>query len=155
MTLCICVLLAICIYSNFLYLSVVFFLSTLLNFIHPCLNWTFQRFARVAEKERSQRSISKIWHSLGFVPRPTAYRADALPTKPLSSYAYYVFSPSVCHVFYLLRCVLSFSATLAKRWKVQFRLGLAINSTTLILITAYQYPNNTILYIYIYIAQSS
>ena len=26
----------------------------------------------------------------------------------------------------LLRCVLSFSATLAKRWKVQFRLGLAI-----------------------------
>ena len=28
----------------------------------------------------------------------------------------------------------------AKRWKIQFRLGLAINSTTLILITAYQYP---------------
>ena len=45
--------------------------------------------------------------------------------------------PSECHIFYLFRCVLSFSATLAKRWKVQFRLGLAINSTTLILITAY------------------
>ena len=46
-------------------------------------------------------------------------------------------NPSECHVFYLFRCVLSFSATLTKRWKVQFRLGLAINSTTLILITAY------------------
>ena len=45
----------------------------------------------------------------------------------------------------MFRCVLSFSATLAKRWKVQFRLGLAINSTTLILITAYKYPKNTIL----------
>ena len=46
-------------------------------------------------------------------------------------------NPGECHIFYLFRCVLSFSATLAKRWKVQFRLGLAINSTTLILITAY------------------
>ena len=45
-----------------------------------------------------------------------------------------------CHVFYLFRCVFSFSATLAKRWKVQFRLGLAIYSTTLIPITAYKYP---------------
>ena len=26
--------------------------------------------------------------------------------------------------FYLFRCVLSFSATLAKRWKIQFRQGL-------------------------------
>ena len=34
-------------------------------------------------------------------------------------------NPSECHIFYLFRCVLSFSATLAKRWKVQFRLGLA------------------------------
>ena len=57
-------------------------------------------------------------------------------------------NPSECHIFYLFRCVLSFSATLAKCWKVQFRLGLAINSTTLILITAYQHPK--ILY-YIYI----
>ena len=46
-------------------------------------------------------------------------------------------NPGECHIFYLFRCVLSISATLAKRWKVQFRLGLAINSTTLILITAY------------------
>ena len=46
-------------------------------------------------------------------------------------------NPGECHIFYLFRCVLSFSATLAKRWKVQFRLGLAINSTTLILLTAY------------------
>ena len=30
---------------------------------------------------------------------------------------------SECHIFYLFRCVFSFSATLAKRWKVQFRLG--------------------------------
>ena len=54
-------------------------------------------------------------------------------------------NPGECHIFYLFRCVLSFSATLAMRWKVQFRLGLAINSITLILITAYQYPRNTIL----------
>ena len=48
-------------------------------------------------------------------------------------------NPDECHIFYLFRCTLSFSATLAKRWKVQFRLGLAMNSTTLILITAYLY----------------
>ena len=34
-------------------------------------------------------------------------------------------NPSECHIFYLFRCVLSFSASLAKRWKVQFRMGLA------------------------------
>ena len=45
-------------------------------------------------------------------------------------------NPGECHIFYLFRFVLSFSATLAKRWKAQFRLGLAINSTTLILKTA-------------------
>ena len=27
-------------------------------------------------------------------------------------------NPSECHIFNLFRCVLSFSATLAKRWKV-------------------------------------
>ena len=32
-------------------------------------NWTFQRFARVVEKERTQRNKQKIWHSLGFEPR--------------------------------------------------------------------------------------
>ena len=46
-------------------------------------------------------------------------------------------NPGECHIYNLFRCVLFFSATLAKRWKVQFRLGLAINSATLILITAY------------------
>ena len=44
---------------------------------------------------------------------------------------------SGCHIFNLFRCILSFSANLVKRWMVQFRLGLAKNSTTLILITAY------------------
>ena len=39
-------------------------------------------------------------------------------------------NPSECHIFYLIRCILSFSATMAKRWKVQFRLGLA-NKTQL------------------------
>ena len=34
-------------------------------------------------------------------------------------------NPSECHILSLFRCVLAFSATLAKRWKVQFRLGLA------------------------------
>ena len=29
-------------------------------------------------------------------------------------------NPSECHIFYLFRCVLSFSAILAKRLKVQF-----------------------------------
>ena len=43
---------------------------------------------------------------------------------------------------------------IAKCWKVQFRLGLAINSTTLILITTYQHPKNTILYVYTYISTS-
>ena len=36
-------------------------------------------------------------------------------------------NPSECHILNFLRCVLSFSATLVKRWKVQFRLWLAIN----------------------------
>ena len=48
---------------------------------------------------------------------------------------------SECH-FYLFRCVLSFSATLAKRWNAQFRLGLAMNSTMLIQITAFKYQRN-------------
>ena len=34
-------------------------------------------------------------------------------------------NPSECHIFFMFSCALSFSATLAKRWKVQFRLGLA------------------------------
>ena len=48
-------------------------------------------------------------------------------------------NPSERHIVNLFRCVLYFSATLAKRWKVQFRLGLAKNSTMLIHITAYKY----------------
>ena len=48
---------------------------------------------------------------------------------------------SECH-FYLFRCVLSFSATLAKRWNAQFRLGLSMNSTMLIQITAFKYREN-------------
>ena len=43
------------------------------------------------------------------------------------------------HIFNLFRCVLSFSATLEKHWKVQFRLGFAKNSTMLIQITTYKY----------------
>ena len=48
---------------------------------------------------------------------------------------------SECH-FYLFRCVLSLSATLAKRWNAQFRLVLAKNSTMLIQITTYKYKKN-------------
>ena len=51
-------------------------------------------------------------------------------------------NPSELHIVNLFRCVLYFSATLAKRWKVQFRLGLAKNSTMLIHITAYKYQKN-------------
>ena len=51
-------------------------------------------------------------------------------------------NPSERHIVNLFRCVLSFSATLAKRWKVQFRLVLAKNSTMLIHITAYKYQKN-------------
>ena len=51
-------------------------------------------------------------------------------------------NPSERHIVNLFRCVLYFSATLAKRWKVQFRLGLAKNSTMLIHITAYKYKKN-------------
>ena len=47
-------------------------------------------------------------------------------------------NPGECHIFTLFRCVLSFSATLAKRWKVHYRLGIAKNSM-LIEITAYKY----------------
>ena len=46
-----------------------------------------------------------------------------------------------CH-FYLFGCVLSFSATLAKRLNAQFRQGLAMNSTMLIQITAFKYQKN-------------
>ena len=51
-------------------------------------------------------------------------------------------NPSERHIVNFFRCVLSFSATLAKRWKVQFLLGLAKNSTMLIQITAYKYQKN-------------
>ena len=51
-------------------------------------------------------------------------------------------NPSERHIVNLFRCVLSFSATLAKRWKVQFRLVLAKKSTMLIHITAYKYQKN-------------
>ena len=57
---------------------------------------------------------------------------------------------SECRIFYFFRYVLSFSATLAKRWKVQFRLGLAKNSAKLIQIKAYKYQKITIQYKYIY-----
>ena len=40
--------------TSFLSINYVVFESTLLNYANPCRNWTFQRFARVAEKkERS------------------------------------------------------------------------------------------------------
>ena len=51
-------------------------------------------------------------------------------------------NPSERHIVNLFRCVLSFSATLAKRWKVQFRLVLVKNSTMLIHTTAYKYQKN-------------
>ena len=41
-------------------------------------------------------------------------------------------NPSERHIVNLFRCVLYLSATLAKRWKVLFRLFLANNSTILI-----------------------
>ena len=55
--------------------------SKLLNCANPRRNWAFQRFARVAEKERTQRNKMKIWHSLAFEPRSSVYRADALSTE--------------------------------------------------------------------------
>ena len=51
-------------------------------------------------------------------------------------------NPSERHIVNLFRYVLYFSAAQAKRWKVQFRLGLAKNSTMLIHITAYKYQKN-------------
>ena len=51
-------------------------------------------------------------------------------------------NPSERHIVNLFRCVLSFSAALAKRWNAQFRLWLANNSTILIQITAYKYQKN-------------
>ena len=66
------------VHSWFYFFSIVFFLdsckplleSMLLSvFANPSRNWTFQRFARVSEKERTQRKKLKIWHSPGFEPR--------------------------------------------------------------------------------------
>ena len=65
------------VHSWFYLFSIVFFYicmplieSKLLSFIaNSSRNWTFQRFARVAEKERTQRNKIKIWHSLWFEPR--------------------------------------------------------------------------------------
>ena len=37
--------------TSFISLFYVVFESTLLNYANPCLNWAFQRFARVAEKK--------------------------------------------------------------------------------------------------------
>ena len=51
-------------------------------------------------------------------------------------------NPSERHIVNLFRCVLYYSATLAKRWKVQFRLWLANNSTILIQLTAYKHQKN-------------
>ena len=51
-------------------------------------------------------------------------------------------NPSERHIVHLFRCVLYYSATLAKRWKVQFRLWLANKSTILIQLTAYKYQKN-------------
>ena len=51
-------------------------------------------------------------------------------------------NPSERHIVNLFPCVLYYSATLAKRWKVQFRLWLANNSTILIQLTAYKYQKN-------------
>ena len=48
---------------------------------NPGRNWTFQRFARVAEKERTQRNKLKYDTRLDLNPGPLAYRADALPTE--------------------------------------------------------------------------
>ena len=59
-------------------------------------------------------------------------------------------NPSECHIFYLFRCVLSFSATLAKRWRVKFRLGLAIKLNNIDSNNGILISKNTILYIYIY-----
>ena len=51
-------------------------------------------------------------------------------------------NPSERHIVDLFSCVLYYSATLAKRWKVQFRLWLANKSTILIQLTAYKYQKN-------------
>ena len=45
----------------FLYICMPLFESTLLSFFaNPSRSWTFQRFAMVAEKERTQRNKLKI-----------------------------------------------------------------------------------------------
>ena len=54
-------------------------------------------------------------------------------------------NPSECHIFYLFRCVLSFSAALAKRWKVQFRLMLAVKLNNIDSNNGKQISQNTIL----------
>ena len=58
-------------------------------------------------------------------------------------------NPNECHIFLFVPLRSLFSATLAKRWNVKFRLGFAKNSTMLIQITACIYQKITMLYIYI------
>ena len=63
---------------------------------NPSRNWTFHRFVRIADKERTQRNKMKTWHSLEFEPKSSAFSS--------ASFSF---------------CFLS----LAQRWNVQFRLG--------------------------------
>ena len=45
--------------TSFLSLFYVVFESKLLNYANPCRNWTFQRFARVAEKKERNGTNEK------------------------------------------------------------------------------------------------
>ena len=46
-------------YIETISLIYVVFQSTLLNYANPCRNWTFQRFARVAEKKERNGTNEK------------------------------------------------------------------------------------------------
>ena len=58
-------------------------------------------------------------------------------------------NPSECHIFNLFRCVLSFFATMAMRWKVQFRLGLAKTLNNIDSNNGIQISQKNNIYIYI------
>ena len=62
----------------------------LLNYANPCRNWTFKRFARVAEKKERNGTNEKSDIRLDLNPGPRLV-ACRLVTMYIYSYIYYIY----------------------------------------------------------------
>ena len=58
------------------------FESTLLNYAYPCRNWTFQRFARAAQKKGRNGTNKNLTLAGNRTQVPRFSNADAITTKP-------------------------------------------------------------------------